>query len=197
MNDTGTTTAYRLNPEGPARIVAPMIRAALLFALSSAILLPSAVHAQGLAVGANFGVAESFDDGFEFNLEDSLTEIWIGTETERDTELRLRAGRAETDDGVPVGGIGSVDGTVEYINALAQYNSSEIFGKSAVYLGPGYYRQKYGAQEESDWGIAAGVSALFPVTRRLGFTLDLGYHWVNFEESYDFVAATAGIRLGF
>lgn len=174
-----------------------MKRIALLPLIFLFLITPRA-EAQSLALGASIGVAESFEEGFDFDLRDSLTEIWIGTETEWGTMLKLRAGRAETDDGPQIGGIPVTrEGTVEYLNTLVEYRSSEVFGSTGVYLGPGYYRQKYGVLEESDWGVALGVNGTFPITRRLGATLDLGYHWVNFEESYDFVAATVGLRYGF
>lgn len=163
--------------------------------LATAVALPAA--AQTMSIGASIGVSESFDDGFRFRLDDQVTEIWIGTELDFDTTLKLRGGRLETDDGPAIGGGGSREGTVDYIDALVEYRFSEIFGSSGVYLGPGFYRQRYGIVEESDWGLAAGVNGQFPVTRRFALVLDLGYHWVNFEDSYDFVTATGGFRFGF
>ena len=197
MNDSRRQPYTALKPDTLARIVAPMKRTVLL-PLAFFLLATPAAMAQSLSLGASFGVAEAFEEGFDFNLRDSVSEIWIATETEWGTLLKLRAGRAETDDGPQIGGIPvTQDGTVEYLNALVEYRSSEVFGSTGVYLGPGYYRQKYGVLEESGWGVALGVNGTFPITRRLGATLDLGYHYVNFEESYDFVAVTAGLRYGF
>lgn len=155
------------------------------------------LSAQTLSIGASVGIAEGGSDGFEFDFEDSLQEVWIGTEMDAGTSFRLRGGRLETDRGPEVGGIVLSDGEVEYLEALIEYRSSEVFGSSGFYLGPGFYRQEFDDFDESDWGVSAGVNALFPVTRRFGVLVDVGYHWVNFEETYDFVAATAGFRFGF
>lgn len=198
MDDSRLRLLTRLKPVMRARIVARMKRPGFLALLILPLLAATPATAQSLSLGGSIGVSESFEEGFEFRLEDTLSEIWIATETEAGTVLKLRAGRAETDDGPLVGGIPvSQEGTVEYLNAIVEYRSSEVFGSTALYLGPGFYRQKYGALEESDWGVALGANAIFPITRHLGVTLDLGYHWINFEESYDFVAATAGLRYAF
>lgn len=153
--------------------------------------------AQALSIGASVGIADGGGDGFEFDFDDSLQEIWIGTEMTSGTTVRLRGGRLETEIGPTIGGTLLRDGEVEYLEALVEYSSSEVFGSSGFYLGPGFYRQEFDQYEESDWGVSAGVNALFPVTRRLGVLFDVSYHWVNFEESYDFIAATGGVRFGF
>ena len=165
--------------------------------LLSCFALAAPAAAQSLSIGASIGIAESGQDGFEFDFDDSLQEVWIGTEMQSGTTFRLRGGRLDTDEGPDIGGGVLEDGKVEYIDALVEYRSSEVFGSSGFYAGPGFYRQRFDVLEESDWGVAAGVNALFPVTRRFGILVDVGYHWVNFEESYDFIAATAGIRFGF
>ncbi len=80
---------------------------------------------------------------------------------------------------------------------LAEYRFDEIFGSTTLFFGPGAYRQDSADGSETDFGLSGGVSGDFPLTRRLGFVVEGAYHWVNFDDEYEFVTVGAGLRLSF
>lgn len=158
--------------------------------------LPAA--AQTFSLGANFGGSRSTEDGLTLDLSNPVKEVYFSTSLEPTTLFIVKAGQVDSDEGPRVGAPGvEREGKVEYLSALVEYRFSEVFGSTGIFAGPGYYRQRFGALEENDFGAAIGVNGLFPVSRRIGLTAEVAYHWTNFEQSYSFVTATGGVRIGF
>lgn len=174
-----------------------MKRLALMF--FAALLLSSTVEGQRSSIGVQLGVVQSTnDDELDVEFDDTILEAYIATELDSGTLLKLKGGRFDTDEGLGIGAPGLEDeGTVEYAAAVIEYRFYEVFGSTALYAGPGVYRQKFGTFTETDWGGTVGVNGLFPITRRLGFTAEIGYHWANFESSRTFLTATGGLRVAF
>ena len=166
-----------------------MKRLALLTGFLLLLAVPAA--AQTMSLGLQIGAAESLEDGFDLDLSSPVRELYFGTELEPDTIFKVRAGQIEPDDFV------DDDATIDYVDALVEYRFSEVFGSSGLYFGPGFYRARADEAEETDYGVAAGVNAMFPVSRRFALTGDIGYHWVHFEEEYTFYTLTGGVRFNF
>ncbi|MDX1582301.1 MAG: hypothetical protein R3338_01750 [Thermoanaerobaculia bacterium] len=153
--------------------------------------------AQENTVGLTLGAAEFLEDSLSIDFSSDVQEIWYSRELEAGTVFRLKLGQAdfeveEEDSDLPPG-----DYEVEYAAALIEYRFHEIYGSTTIYLGPGAYRQNVGAGDETNFGLNAGVTADFPMTRQIGVILEAGYHWVNFDEEYQFVTIGGGFRFSF
>ncbi len=163
-----------------------------------AILSSFPLSAQSSGFGILLGGSEGLEDGLDFDISDPVREVFYMTTFDPGTIFKLRAGQVDSDDGPRVGGGGlEREGEVQYIHALVEYRFSEVFGSTGLFAGPGFYRQEFGTLKETDYGIAAGVNALFPVTRRIGVMAEVGYHWVNFEQQFTFLTATGGVKVAF
>lgn len=172
-----------------------MIRKGLL--LVAALSLSFPLFAQDNSFGILLGTADYLDDGFNFEVGLDVKEIWYAKDLEPGTSLRLKLGQADLavdDDGraLPRG-----DHEVEYGLALVEYRFDEIFGSTTLFFGPGAYKQTTNAGDDTNFGLSGGVAGDFPVTRRLGFIIEAAYHWVNFDQEYDFVTVGAGLRIAF
>lgn len=187
---------YELKQQIGSRIVAAMKRLALLSLLLALTAIPAA--AQSSSFGILVGGSENTSDGWDLDPSNPVRELFYGVELENDTWFKIKAGQVDSDDGPRFGAPGvEREGKVEYIDAIVEYNFSESFGRTGLFAGPGFYRQRFGSLEESDWGFAFGVSGTFPITRRFAFLAELGYHVVNFEEEYNFLNIMGGLRIAF
>lgn len=163
------------------------------------LLLATSAIAQDSAFGIQLGAVQSTnDDEIDVEFDDTIAEIFISTELDSGTILKLKAGRFDTEEGLGIGAPGLEDeGTIEYVAGIIEYRFYEVFGSTSIYAGPAVYRQEFGTFRETDWGGTVGVNGLFPITRRLGFMAEVGYHWANFDSSRTFLTATGGLRVGF
>jgi hypothetical protein len=147
-------------------------------------------RAQGMTFGFNVGGSESLEDGIDLNLGDSVREVFLGTELESGTVFRIKLGQADVDE----------TGRVEYIQALVDYETDQVFGSTSLFAGPAFYRRQPEDQlldEETEFGFAVGVSGTFPINRSLAFLAELSYHWANFEEPQRLLMATGGFKIRF
>lgn len=182
------------------------------FVLTAAVFLLSALPAfsQSLEFGAQIGAGEGLEDDFDFDLGQSLREVYVGTELEPGTILKLKAGQYE-------GEVFGSSGDIQYIDATVEYRFSEAFGSSSFFLGPGFYRSRPDESEvafegESSYGFTGGVNGIFPVSRRFALTAELAYHWAKVavtdvdevqndplatDDQYSFVALSGGFRFAF
>jgi hypothetical protein len=196
----------RLNHLHPLLIVRGMRR---FLVLTTFLLLAGTLPAfsQSMELGMNIGIGEGTEDGFDFDLDESMREVYFGTELEPGTVLKAKAGQYD-------GELFGDSGSIEYINALIEYRFPEVFGSSSMFLGPGFYRTSpddsaVDFDDDSGYGLSAGVNAAFPVSRRFAFTAELAYHWAHvqvpdvddeagsLEDEYSFVALSGGFRFGF
>jgi hypothetical protein len=159
--------------------------------------LPSA--AQSTAVGIQVGISQQVNSGIEFDeFDDDLKEIFVSFAMDTGTAFKIKAGEIETNDGLRIGAPGITDeGTIQYLTGVVEYRFYEVFGSTALFAGAGGYRQKFGTFEETDFGLTAGVNALFPVTRRFGVLAEAAYHWVDFDNSRRLLTGSVGLRIGF
>ncbi|HEY5609745.1 MAG TPA: hypothetical protein VIL97_00950 [Thermoanaerobaculia bacterium] len=161
------------------------------------LLLGTPSFAQSSSIGFIFGASERADDGLDFNFGNSVKEVFYAAELDEGTLLRIKAGRLDTEFDAVEDPSEPAEGHIEYIQALVEYRFYEVFGSTGVYAGPGLYRARAGSNEQTDWGFEAGLTGVFPFSRRVGILVQLGYHWVHVEERPTFFTAGAGIKINF
>lgn len=165
----------------------------MLFVLAA---LPAA--AQTFDFGLLLGRGQNTEDGFSFNFDDSVREITFAAPLEPDTVFRVKVGSMDTTNEQELGGLpAATEGKIEYLDALVGYEFDEIFGTTMMFAGPGYYRQKFGSVDETDWGLSGGINGKFPVTRRFAFIAEAAYHYAHFEEHRSFITVAGGVQFGF
>jgi len=161
-------------------------------------LLATVSAAAQSSIGLLLGGSQTVEGNIDTNFSNSLREVFVATELEPGTVLRIRGGQVDSEDGPQIGLPGVTrEGKLEYIDALIEYRFYETFGSSSFFAGPGVYRQRFGTFDETDFGLSGGVNALFPVTRRLSLTGEISYHWANFEEAREFLTLAGGVRFSF
>jgi hypothetical protein len=176
----------------PTRIVTRMKRGLLLAVL---LLVPALGLAQPFQFGVLAGTGRSMEEGFEFSFDQGVREVFFGARIDVDTMFNVKLGQTDTETG-PLGESVN-DGTIDYVLGQVEYGFDEVWGRSAVFAGPGAYRVRAGDLEDTNLGLAGGVNTTFPINRHFGLMLELAYHWVNFEEQYSFLTAAAGVRFAF
>lgn len=172
-----------------------MIRKGLLLIATLSLSLP--LLAQSSSLGVLLGTADYLEDGVSLDVSLDVQEIWYAKDLESGTALKFKLGKTELDveDDDAVLPRGQHD--VEYGLILVEYDFDEVFGSTGLFFGPGAYRQTTAEGDETNFGLSGGVTGDFPITRRLGLIVDAAYHWVNFEDDYDFMTLGAGFRFSF
>lgn len=182
----------QLKAFGATRIVTPMKRRLFLATL---LLFPSLAFAQPFQFGVLAGQGRSMEDGFKFSFDEGVREVFFGARVDVDTMFNVKLGQTDTETGPA--GESVADGKIDYVVGQVEYQFDEVWGSSAVFGGPGAYRLRAGDLEDTNLGLVGGVNTTFPINRQFGLTLELAYHWVNFEEQYSFLTATGGVRVSF
>lgn len=157
--------------------------------------LPAA--AQTFEFAFLLGRARGADDGFELSFPEPVRELSFSAPIDFQTRFRVKAGAMDAENEQGLGDQPTADGKIEYIDALVGYDFDEIFGKTTLFAGPGYYRQRFGDLEETDWGLSAGINGTFPVTRRFALVAEAAYHYAHFEQVRSFVTIAGGVQIGF
>jgi len=151
------------------------------------------LHAEDTSVGLMFGAGQSTREG-GFHVSDPVREIFISTDTEPSTTLKLKAGHVSLDssrDGV------DITRRIDYLNVLVEYKLDQIWGSSGLFGGVGLYRQHLDSGSDTDYGFSGGINGAFPITRRTAFLAEAAYHTAHFKDRANFVTVTAGLRLSF
>lgn len=169
-----------------------MKRCLLLFVLLAT---PTLALAQPFQFGVLAGAGRSMEEGFDFDFDHSVIEVFVGARVDVQTVFNIKLGQTDTE--VGPGGEPLADGKLDYVAGQVEYQFDEIWGSSSIFAGPGVYRARGGDIEETEVGLSGGVNALFPLTRRYGVLVELSYHWVNFDENYTFLTATGGLKVSF
>lgn len=184
-----------LKDKYPLLIVPGMKRALLVL---SFFLFTTPLMAQSSGFGFLIGGGQPADHGLDIKFGGTVREVFYETELEPGTLFKLKVGQADTERQLAVGAPNlKTDGKLDYLDAFVEYRFYESFGSTGLFAGPGLYRRRFGNDEETDYGLAAGVNGLFPITRRFGFVAELTYRWANFEEQRALVTATGGLRISF
>ncbi len=190
-----------------------MNRIALFVALTLFGALPAL--AQSTEIGVLAGGSRRFvekaardtDDAFlpsDFSLENRAIDLYLAFQIEPDVFVKLKGGRIETQ----IAYLTRVqdenrvrrdaEGEVEHLEGLVEYRFSEPFGSTGIFGGIGAYRQTSSETEATtDWGLAGGVNADFPLSRRYGILVEGTYHWTQAEFRARYVTLTAGLRVSF
>lgn len=175
------------------RIVTRMKRGLL---LASLLLFPSLALAQPFQFGVLAGGGRSMEEGFDFEFDEGVREVFFGARIDVDTMFNVKLGQTDTALGPNAEPV--ADGRIDYVVGQVEYQFDEVWGSSAVFGGPGAYRLRAeGGVEDTNIGLVGGINTTFPITRQFGLMLELAYHWVNFEEQYSFLTATGGVRIAF
>lgn len=184
----------QLKATRPSRIVTAMKRGLLLAAL---LLVPSLALAQPFEFGILGGKAESMEDGFDFDFDQDLIEVFFAARVDEATMFRIKLG--DTDMPFTTAGNPVSDGSLQYVTGEIEYQSHEIWGRSGIFAGPGVYRGRSSSTdvEETAFGLVGGVNTSVALTRRIDILVELAYHWAKFEEDYTFITAAAGLKMSF
>jgi hypothetical protein len=174
------------------------MKKALLLSVIATFVLSTPLAAQAFRVGFNLGAAQTIEDGVDVRFREAIREVWFGAELEPTTFFKIKVGQTDIEDRTPIGIPGLPrEGRIDYVDALVEYRFYEVFGSTGLFLGPGFYRQRLGTTESSDWGLHGGVNGEFPITRRFAAVIELGYHWISNDERTRFLSAMGGFRVGF
>lgn len=182
------------------RIVAAMKKTAILLALFAFAALPAA--AQHNEFGILFGYARPMhSDAVKGGFESGMREVYYAMELDPGTLFRVELGRFKAETALPLDGGGfdvDKDGSMEHADGIIEYRFSEPYGYTGIFAGAGLYRQKTNGRQETDYGLQAGVSALFPINRTYALAFEGAYHWVNvYSPKPRFVTLGAGVRIAF
>jgi len=185
----------RLKEKNPLHIVSSMKNA---FLLSLFLFTAPSLLAQSSGFGFLIGGAQPADNGISFRFRESVREVFYETEIDPGTLFKIKAGQTDLERDLDPGAPNlERDGRLDYIDGLIEYRFYESFGSTGLFAGPGIFRRRFGNEEETNYGLAAGVNALFPVTRRFGLIAEVTYRWGNFETDRAIVTATGGLRISF
>lgn len=190
-----------------------MKRTAILFILTLFCALPALAQSTefGLLVGGSRRFVEDaprdadedlLDSDFSFS--NNSVELFWATKLEDEVWFKVKGGRIQTQVAYVsrVEGENEVrvdaEGEVQHLEGLAEYRFSEAWGHSAIYAGLGVYRHSTSASDtRTDWGMAAGVNADFPISRRYGFLVEGAYHWTQADFSPRYLTFSGGLRISF
>jgi hypothetical protein len=149
-----------------------------------------------------------------FSLSNTSFELYWSIPIEPELNLKFKGGRAETEIAIPYFADDPrtpdktddirkfrrdvTDGQVAHVEALVEYEFDEPFGSSGLYAGLGYYRLSAPDEESrTTWGLTAGVTADFPITRRYGVVADAAYHWIRTDFDPRLLTVSGGLRVSF
>ncbi len=147
-----------------------------------------------------------------FSFSNTSVELFWSIPIEPDLNLKFKGGRIDTEIAIPYDVATptaenpnaitvyrrDVEGEVQHIEGVVEYEFDEPFGSSGLFAGLGYYRQAAaGEDSRSNWGVVAGVNADFPITKRYGVLLEASYHWTHEEFDPRFMTVGGGFRVSF
>lgn len=119
--------------------------------------------------------------------------------TEPRTLVGLRAGQLSLDKDGLFNDLR--DAKLSYATLGGEYRARQVSFESGVFLGIGGYRLEGTAPtrsfSNSSWGLSAGVSSEFYVTRRVGILLELSGHYTDLKDIQFFVMGHGGVAVHF
>ena len=165
---------------------------------------PAAAQAQepyNFSASVMGGVGGSTDADPGDGVDNLAFQLGFKLVTQPRTQLGFRLGRFEVGSGDRFGSL--TDAELTYATVAGEYRLREPFYDSGVFLGLGLYRldgtSVLGGDggDETAPGLTLGVSGDFAINRRLSFLLELGGHYVDFDEANVFVTGLAGVGFHF
>lgn len=177
--------------------------AAVLAAAALALLAPGAAEAQEtytFTVGAFGGLGGSVDAEPGDELDNTGFQLDLGVVIQPKNHLVLRLGRLDLDSAERFEDLTAAELTYATIGGEYKYRHS--YYDSGIYLALGAYRLEGetapGAdEEETAIGLALGVTGEFPITRWLGFQVELSGHYADFDRANLFAMGQAGFVFHF
>lgn len=176
------------------------VAGALLLALAAAP-AASAVEPYLFTVSGLVGVGGSQDaepgDGFG----NSAYQLGFSFITETRTRVAVRLGDMELGDGGDFADL--TDAGMSYVNVAGEYRFPEAYYDAWVSFGLGAYRldgdpRFAGADdEETAIGLSIALTGEFRIIRDLDLVVEVGGHYVDFDDSQVFANALAGVAWHF
>lgn len=181
---------------------------ALLIGLLALTALPAAAQFSefGILLGGSKRLISSRDadqgigvsDNFKFS--NSVKELYYSVVLDDYSRFKIKAGQITAPAAFQIDNarVDVEKAKVEHIDALVDYRFSEPFGSTGLFAGFGLYRQSAAdQQDETNYGLSAGINADFPLSRRYGVIVEGAYHWVNFHYRPRYLTLTGGLRISF
>lgn len=196
MDPTSPKTSSTLRP-------VPVLALAAL-AVLAAFLAPGAAEAQEtytFTVGALGGLGGSVDAEPGDEIDNTGFQLDLGIVIQPRNHLMLRLGRLDLDSAERFEDLTAAELTYATIGGEYKYRHS--YYDSGIYLALGAYRLEGDAavagadEEETAIGLALGVTGEFPITRWLGFQVELSGHYVDFDRASLFAMGQAGLVVHF
>lgn len=178
--------------------VAAALAAALLAALD-----PGAAEAQEtytFSVGLFGGLGGSVDAEPGDEIDNTGFQLDLSMVIQPSNHLVLRLGKLDLDSAERFVDLSAAELTYATIGGEYRYRHS--YYDSGIYLALGGYRLEGddaagGGEEETAIGLALGVTGEFPITRWLGFQVELSGHYVDFDRANLFAMGHAGVVVHF
>lgn len=93
------------------------------------------------------------------------------------------------------------DAELSYATIGGEYRARQTSFESGVFLGIGAYKLEGTAPgrsvSDTSWGLSAGVTSEFFVTRRIGILLELSAHYTDLDEARIFLMGHGGVAIHF
>lgn len=169
--------------------------------LALASLLASGLGAQesgfrAAVLGAVGGAIDS--DGPDPGLDQTGFQLGLAIETFEQSLIVIRAGELDFDDVLGT----RFEPTLRYVTLGGEYRFREAFYESGVFFGLGGYQLDGEiapgvSDDDSSFGINAGVTADFPITRRLWILTELSAHYTDLDDATFFGMLHAGVSWRF
>ncbi len=172
--------------------------------LTVAVLLPGAARAQLsylYGVNAFVGIGGSSDATPEAGFSNSTYQLGFNLSTEPRGRLGVRFGKLDLDDEGQFGDLFEADLT--YLTVGGEYRYRASFYDSGLYVGLGGYKlagrdiSDNSSADETNLGLALGLTGEFAINRRWAVVVELSGHWVDFDKSHVFGMGHVGLGYSF
>ena len=175
------------------RLLGPALLAATLLGAPAA----GAQELYTYTIGALGGVGGSLDVEPGDDLGNTGFQLNLTLVTEPRTHVGFRLGRLDLDTGEGFGTFTAPEFT--YVTLGGEYRFRQSYYESGLYVALGGYRleEPDADREETEVGLALGVTGEFQINRRLGVLVELSGHWANFEEAQVFAMGHVGLAVHF
>ena len=172
-------------------------------AAALALLAPGAAAAQEtytFTVGALGGLGGSLDAEPGDDLDNTGFQLDLGMVMQPSNHLVLRLGRLDLDSAERFADLAAAE--LSYATIGGEYKYRHSYYDSGIYLALGGYRLEgedaaRREQDETAVGLALGVTGEFPLTRWLGFQVEISGHYVDFDRANLFAMGHAGLVVHF
>jgi hypothetical protein len=137
----------------------------------------------------------------DFKFSNSVKEAFYAVQLDPGTMFKVKVGQITAPLAVRDSSGNRIDagkGNIDHVDALIDYRFSEPWGSSGLFGGVGMYRQSVtGYQDETNFGLSAGVNGDFPLSSRYGVLVEAAYHWLHLDARPRYVTLSGGLRITF